>query len=75
MKITEKSILALILCAFISSANISLAQSKAQLKGENEVLKEKLDSLTSLVQRYELNLQESQARLEEALRREEEASR
>lgn len=75
MKMTEKSILALLLCAFISSANISLAQSKAQLKGENEVLKEKLDSLTSLVQRYELNLQESQARLEEALRREEEASR
>ena len=56
MKMTEKSILALILCAFISSANISLAQSKAQLKGENEVLKEKLDSLTSLVQRYELYL-------------------
>ena len=75
MNITGKNILALLLCAFISSANISLAQSKAQLKGENEVLKEKLDSLTKLVQHYELNLQESQARLEEALRREEEASR
>lgn len=70
-----RKIYLLVLCASIFSASVCHAQSKAQLKSENGLLRETVDSLNRLILRYEIELQESQTRLDEAIRREEESSR